>query len=92
MEEPDGVARSCSGRSAEVKALVIGRFELEPGERDGKPGYRFRGKGTLDSLLEGVITPHITWRPQRDSVPLATFAERRRKPEGSWRQLPSEGW
>jgi len=46
-----------------LKQLIVGRLDMTP-DRDER-FYRFRGKGTVLPVLEGVV-PHRAWRPHRE--------------------------
>jgi site-specific DNA recombinase len=56
-----------------VSKLLRDRLIFIPETRNRRPGYRFRGEGTIWPLLSGVIHDLDVcgkrWRPQRDSNP-----------------------
>ena len=44
---------------------------MTTGAENGRRGYRFEGPGTLDKVIEGVVSlqQQNGWWPQRDSNP-----------------------
>lgn len=52
---------------AVIRLLIVDRLTMDPVQE----GYRFSGKGSFQSVVEGAIpiTARLKWRPHRDSNP-----------------------
>ena len=70
-------ARHVSGGRQLLQALLTEPLVFTPFDEGSARGYRFRGRATLDGLIEGVVnvvkvysTQYTeNWRPHRDSNP-----------------------